>query len=153
LRGVSMIETVFGLAFFVACLIMVVAVIEIACAYEFNSRICRDAAKSAGKVTPSSTDKNGKLMGESQIYRAAQDVVGQYSGQGQAVPGDINLEDVSVSGLALNKDDSVAGPVGGFVTVTTAIRLRLPLSILSAKPYELCLSSKQTYPITAQTRL
>jgi hypothetical protein len=150
--GASLIESVFGITILVPVLLLMFSCAEIFCAEEYNSRICRDAARQAASVCPAPTDRNGPLSAKSPIFLTATRVVEKGSiakHSDQSTFSNVELVGVSLQGLKMQSAEDVEGPISGYVHVQTAITVNLPISLGSFLPSGLRLMSDYGFPITA----
>jgi len=134
---------------FIPILLLIFACAEIFCAEEFNSRVCRDAARKAAMIPPQGNERNGPLAAKSLLYKTAYDVV-----QGNAVANsstfsNVKLGEVSLEGLTRQSGENLQERISGNVRVKTSISVKLPASIGKVLPETICLTNSYSYPLTA----
>jgi len=150
--GASLVESLVGIMILVPVLLLIFACAEIFCAEEYNCRTCRDAARQAASVCPAPTDRNGPLSENSPAFRAANRVIGKNTvskPSEQSMFSDVELVEVSMQGLKVQSGENVEGPINGYVSVKTAITVKLPISCGAVLPANLRLVSAYSFPITA----
>jgi|SRR5271163_1106053 len=148
-HGTSVIEAVLGTVLLSVTLAIGFDFAILLMGYQANSAVCREAARTASMTVPSRSDKNGTAALGSPLYASAWNVLAERGRFGNCWITSPVLKEVSIEGLRFNDAAGVGSPISGFVSVTSATTITLPVVVQNVTPSKVTLQATFCYPITA----
>jgi hypothetical protein len=150
-HGTSIMEAVCGMMMLSIILAVGFDFALLLIGYQANTSACREAARTASMTTPARFDRNGKVNLGSPLYASAWEVLEHRRKFGNCWITDPVLKTVSIDELRFNDSVAVGAPISGFVTVSSATTVTLPVAVQNLMPSKVTVQATFCYPITAVT--